>query len=178
MSVDIIAIGVFILLVVLIYFGITIYKSRKRIYRYLRIYKRLIVDKKGKFISFKESINSMDIPIIKVTIKDKVYPFLIDTGASVSYINAEFFMDYAELVTTLELEHSFISISGEKKDTKACTVPFSIRGIKFNEEVFSAINIPYISKEYGNIHLGGILGMDFLRKHKCIIDLDELVIYI
>lgn len=165
-----------IVVVIFIELGITIYKVRRELWRHLRIYKSVIIEKKGRFISFKNSI--VDLPIVKVIIKNKTYSFIVDTGATNNHLNSDLFDDYAEIVTVLNNSEVSINAAGTELVSKKCSVPFSIRGKEFISEEFLPIALPTITKGDRALVIGGILGIGFIKKYKWILDLDRCIIFI
>lgn len=129
-------------------------------------------------MSFRETLDLTDLPIVTFKHKGKKINFLLDTGASNSVINKSV-LEHMDYTNTGKFENIY-GIDGTIQD-KAQYVNFDIeyKDTNFNED-FQAIDL---SKAFGNIkadkgvNLHGILGNSFLSKYRYIIDFNELVAY-
>lgn len=128
-------------------------------------------------MSFRETLDLTELPIVTFKNNDKKFNFLLDTGSSDSIINKSI---------VKELTHSPTG----KKDT--------IYGIEGNKEVVDIINIEisYRDRVYEDnfyakdldsafaklktsfgVNLHGILGNSFFQKYRYVINFEELVAY-
>ena len=125
------------------------------------------------------SINSIDnmpfgnkgLVIVNIPINGKNERFLVDTGSSLSYISTEFLKDkrcfnlnqrtasYASAATVVEF-----------KTTK-------VKVVIFDETYYLNTMSLYALNKSIDFPVIGILGSDFLRKNKLIIDYNKRIIY-
>lgn len=129
-------------------------------------------------MSFRETLDLTDLPIVTFKHKGKKINFLLDTGAANSIINKSVLkhMDY----TSTGRFETIYGIDGVTQD-KAEYVNFDVeyKDANFNED-FQAVDM---SRAFGNIksehgvNLHGIIGNSFLSKYRYIIDFNELVAY-
>lgn len=132
---------------------------------------------RGK-ISLKESLDLAEIPIVTFLEGDTKLNFLLDTGSSDSHISTS----AAKMLmgTPVETDYSYTSSNG------SCTVSKMMdTALRYKDEEFK-VSL-YINegldesfetvKSNCGVQLHGILGSDFLREHKYIMDFAELVAY-
>ena len=124
-------------------------------------------------ISLKESIpfSGEELVVIGIPINNKVEYFLIDTGSSISYIAIEF-LNNERCFKINEDEMTFAGINNDVtyKTTKVKVTIFD-ESYWFNTVSLYAIN-KVIKKP-----IIGILGSDFIRRNKLIIDYNKRMIY-
>lgn len=130
-------------------------------------------------ISFKESLDLTDLPIITFYQGSKKFNFLLDTGATSSVINRECLeslASYKELNSTSWI----MGFDGNRHKTLVVEVPLYYKNSKFtsNCQVFDMTNAFKTIKEESGVNLHGILGNDFFIKYKYIIDFKDFVAYI
>ena len=76
---------------------------------------------KGRnWMSFKESLDLVGLPIVTFKQGDKKFNFLLDTGASESVINANNVKDF--VITPLEGSGTSFGIDGERKNVNYVSV--------------------------------------------------------
>lgn len=137
-----------------------------------------IPENKQKF-NLKEFLNKAEIPAIVITINNKDYVVMIDTGSDASYLDSSV-IDLSSM-TLLGHQKEMISGTGIKESgSKVYEVPFTCGNKTFTENFtendFSVV-FGFIEQEFG-IRMCGILGTRFLMKYKCILDFDKLVFYL
>lgn len=129
-------------------------------------------------ISFKESMDLAELPIITFTNNGKKYNFLFDTGASCSSINAECLVEF-EHEETNKLGTLF-GVEGNLQDSiRYIKANLNYRNREYSEE-FQVIDLSsafsQVKANYG-VSLSGILGNSFFTKYKYVLDFDELTAY-
>lgn len=150
-----------VLLAALITAGILIYGPKKS------------VDK----ISFKETLDLTDLPIITFKHKDLKLNFLLDTGATESIINSNV-LDYCDYRELQELRN-LSGLDGIQRQTNMVKMELSYNSTVYPEDFIStdmSETFGQIKAETG-VNLHGILGSNFFQKYKYIIDFDKLVAY-
>lgn len=128
-------------------------------------------------ISFKESMDLVELPVITFYNKDKKLNFLLDTGSNISYINNSILKDISIEDTSKEIK--VIGIEGNPINTKICKIVITYKDITFTEE-FSIANLNDafdIVKQESGVQIHGILGSKFFEKYKYIIDFKTLAAY-
>ena len=130
-------------------------------------------------ISFKESLDLTDLPIITVYQGSKRFNFLIDTGATKSIFDSNQIDSLITYKDTDDISY-VMGIEGNKSIVRNISISFYRNELKFNS-TFQAVDM---SKAFKNIKqetgvsLQGILGNDFFVKYKYVIDFKEFVAYI
>lgn len=130
-------------------------------------------------MSFKESMDLVELPIITFYNNGKKLNFLLDTGANNSIINKSVIkdLDYKECTENLDT----FGIDGEVKSSMpTCTMEVKYKDNSF-EDTFTILNMDSAFrqvKEDSGVQLHGILGSLFFQKYKYVIDFKSLVAYI
>ena len=130
--------------------------------------------KKSLSLDFYQSIALTELPIITFLNNGKRYNMLVDTGSNWSYINSQ---ELESMITTKEsVSKSFVSANGGNTNCGAKhTIDFAIKGFilthDFIENDFS-MTFGNIKQETG-VNLSGIIGTDFLRKYKFVVNFEE-----
>ena len=130
----------------------------------------------GKTIkfSFINSLEGINLPLLKTEKDGYDLYFLLDTGANKNYIRQDF-LDIAEINTDtviLDEKEEFYGIDNVCHETRTCHFRFNIESHKFMEnyhviENGSALAFPTAN---GSLHVAGILGTPFLKRYKAVMD--------
>lgn len=136
------------------------------------------IDPKVGKISFRESMDLVELPIVTFVNNGKKLNFLLDTGASYSSIN-EAALEGLTYESTGEVGFG-LGIEGIiREDREYIKMNVDYRTQSYNDE-FQVIDLSQafgvIKRDYG-INLHGILGSTFFQKYKYILNFDELVAY-
>ncbi|WCF58393.1 aspartyl protease [Bacteroides phage PhiCrAssBcn14] len=142
------------------------------------IMNRRKIDPKVGRISFRESMDLVELPIVTFMNNGRKLNFLLDTGASYSSIN-EAALEGLSYVDTGETGFG-IGIEGTvKKDRGYIRMDVGYRSQSYEDD-FQVVDLSQafgmIKQEYG-INLHGILGSTFFQKYKYVLNFDELVAY-
>lgn len=128
-------------------------------------------------ISFKESMDLVELPIITFINGDKKFNFLFDTGASLSSVNQECLSTFEHKET--EQYGSVYGVDGNRQSLIYVDANLNYRG-RIYEERFQVVDLSQafgnIKQDYG-VTLHGILGNSFFQKYKYVLDFSELVAY-
>lgn len=139
--------------------------------------RKQIDDKVGK-ISFRESMDLLELPVVTFVNNGKKLNFLLDTGASYSSINER---DLNGLSYNYTGETGFgFGVEGVLQEDRG----YIRMGVKYRnkdyEEEFQVVNLnsafDIIKQEYG-VNLHGILGNSFFQKYRYVLDFDKLIAY-
>lgn len=134
-------------------------------------------DKKKNRISFKESLDLTDLPVITLKQGNKKVNFLLDTGSTKSVI-------LPSVVETLEHEDTdevgtIYGMEGNAIETKYVNIDLMYNYITYNEK-FQIVDMSAAFdniKQSTGVNIHGILGNSFFEKYGYVIDFQELVAY-
>lgn len=128
-------------------------------------------------MSFRETMDLCDLPIVTFINNGNKFNFLLDTGANKSVINTEILqsMSYKETNNS----GNIYGLDGKRYETSYVNVLLNYRGKEYEEE-FQVLDM---SAPFGNlkndfgINVHGILSSSFFEKYRYILDYNELVAY-
>ena len=128
-------------------------------------------------MSFRETMDLCELPIVTFINNGKKLNFLLDTGASKSVIHS----GALEGLTYRDTNKSgdIYGIDGKRRDASFINMSIEYKGKDYNEEFQSIdMSIPFsnLKADFG-VNLHGILSSTFFQKYKYILDFDELVAY-
>lgn len=129
-------------------------------------------------VSFMEGLNLTGLPVVTLFNNNRAFNFVLDTGSYHSIINEEvlkhceheksdIMADLAGIDGVIHKDQKIVHMTLQYKDKNlpAKFIVSDLSGV-FNQ----------IKKETG-VHLHGLLGSDFFRENKYIIDYKEMVAY-
>lgn len=126
--------------------------------------------------SVRNSLSEVGLPFIQLEIMGKTYGFIVDTGSNVNLISSELKDELTHSITSAG-KLSTLGVGGDSEN-ELYEVPYSIEGMVFSalfgtqKDTFQAFE-----KEYG-IKVGGLLGTEFMIRHRVIVDFSEGMIYL
>ena len=128
-------------------------------------------------MSFMETMNLCELPIVTFMNNGKKLNFLLDTGASKSVIHS----GALEGLTYKSINKSgdVYGMDGKRKDVSFINMSIEYRGKDYNEEFQSIdMSVPFsnLKADFG-VNLLGILSSTFFQKYKYVLNFDELVAY-
>lgn len=135
-------------------------------------------DKNVDKISFKETFDLLNAPVISFMYGNRKLHFLLDTGSSLSHIKPCIVESLN--ISKKDVNGNIISANGVISSNSTCTIP-----LKYKEKEYTANfiitqeiedSLELLKKEY-NINIHGILGCDFFDKYNYVIDFKELIAY-
>lgn len=135
-------------------------------------------------ISFKESMDLVNLPIITVMIKGKKLNLLLDTGSDISHLNSNVldYLKYNKTDTAIILNNNTVEVmgmEGNKTLSSMCKLHFKYKNRQFNDE-FSLVDLTSafsIVKQESGVQIHGILGNKFFEKYKYVLDFKDLIAY-
>lgn len=135
------------------------------------------ITKREVCISFKESLDLTDLPIITMENDGNKFHFLLDTGSNLNHISTH----CAELFDgeVLNTGSSIMGIDGNSTVYRNAKVTLSYNNYKFEDE-FTLTDLEQAFKsvkESCGIEIHGILGSNFFKKYGYILDFNELKFY-
>ena len=131
-------------------------------------------------ISFKETMDLLNIPIITFVCNEKKLHFLLDSGSSYSHISPEAVNYIGGKLENIGEDVQTVGAGGMLNNNKHC-----ILKLEYNKEFYDsdfivteqlAQQLEAIKKDF-NIEIHGVLGGDFLSRYDYVIDFKELVVY-
>lgn len=142
-------------------------------------YNEQLFKEKSK-ISIKEALDLLEIPVITLENNNKKFNFILDSGSSNSHISPTASKDilYNKKGT---INYSANSANGTiTNKSKVLNVDLMYKKDIFNINLIVTENLELSFKDIMNdnkIQLHGIIGSDFLIKHKYILDFADKVAY-
>ena len=129
-------------------------------------------------MSFKESMDLAELPIVTFYQDNIKLNFLLDTGSNVSYIN-ESILSAIKYTKTNESK-STIGVEGIPLHSEYCIIKISYKEKQF-EDKFSILDLNNAFdtvKQESGVQIHGILGSKFFEKYKYVLDFKDLIAYI
>ena len=126
--------------------------------------------------SIRESLSNYGLPIIQLKVMGKMRWFIVDTGSNVNLISSELKEDLVQSLTSVG-KQSTLGVGGDSEN-EIFEIPYSI-----DEKTFYALfgilvgTFQAFEEEYG-FKVSGLLGTEFMVRHKVIIDMSDCMIYI
>lgn len=145
------------------------------------LFDRTKPNKVSDAFSFRESMDIVELPVIAMNNNGKRYRFIIDSGANGCHIDSRI-LDELDIEDTINKSGDSVVAVGSglmEASSKTAQIKFSLNNyvfsIPFSVENMSAA-FDYIKKSDGmTIH--GILGSNFLRANKWVLDFSEYIAY-
>lgn len=156
-------IGVICMVLVVGFIANTIMDSRKK-------------DKQDR-MSFKESMDLVDLPVITFYNEGKKFNFLLDTGATKSVIDSNVLSDFHH--EKIDSTGVLWGMEGNTINVSYIKASLSYKD-KFYEEDFQVVDM---SDSFGKVKaesgvtLSGILGNSFFVKYQYVLDFNSLIAY-
>lgn len=137
------------------------------------------IRKERNRISIKESLDLTQLPIVTFQEGNLKLNFLLDSGSTHSYISES--CAKTLLGTPIDIEDfSYHTSTGTDTVSKMIEALLVHRDKEFKVDLLinNSLDTTFeeVKSECG-VQLHGILGSDFLKKHKYILDFSELVVY-
>lgn len=136
------------------------------------------IDNKNS-ISFMETFNLTEMPIVTFLAGDSKINFLLDTGSTQSFISKE----ASRLVTGTEMMCGMNLISAQGAEGLTCkvidtTLTYKDRDYEVRLFVNKGLDATFNEmKSSKGVNLHGVLGADFLDKHSYIVDFEKYLAY-
>ena len=129
-------------------------------------------------MSFRESMDLVELPVVTFYNGDTKLNFLLDTGSNVSYINSSIIPLLVHEKTDKEM--NTIGIEGNKVSNQFCKMSVTYKNQVFEEEFSIAdLNEAFsVVKQESGVQIHGILGSKFFERYKYVLDFKELIAYI
>lgn len=128
-------------------------------------------------MSFKETLDLTELPIVTFKQGEKKLNFLLDTGATNSVINKSV-VDEFEFVPT-KFKDTIYGADGNSDHVDIVEMTITYKEKQFTDLFYSwDLDGAFgnLKQKYG-VNLHGVIGSSFFQKYKYVIDFDELVAY-
>lgn len=128
-------------------------------------------------MSFKESLDLTNLPVVTFMNGDKKINFLLDTGSDASYINHSVLSNYN--YTKSDYKTTFVGSSGEEVNSNSCYMNITYNDYLFAIELSIANldDVLNMIKARDGVNIHGILGSIFLQEHKYVLDFNSSIAY-
>lgn len=130
-------------------------------------------------ISFKESLDLTDLPVITFIYGPEKLHFLLDSGANKSVLDERVFNTLNIPLKEDAASMPMYGIEGTPTETKICSMTISYKEQDFTSD-FCVIDLSAAFdnvKNESGVTIHGILGNSFFTKYKYVLDFDKLVAY-
>lgn len=129
-------------------------------------------------ISFKESMDLTELPVVTFYNNDQKLNFLLDTGSNDSHINRSILPNLKHEM--LHYQKNLIGVEGNLSECLFCNMAITYKDQKFEgdfsvtelDDAFNAI------KQESGVQIHGILGSKFFQKYRYVLDFSSLIAYL
>lgn len=130
-------------------------------------------------MSFMESMNLVNLPVVTFFQGDKRFNFLLDTGSNRSVIDKGVLKNIKHTITNNPELSNIMGMDGILHQTQSCEITLYYKDREYTyeyivqdmKEAFASI------KQSSGVTLHGIIGSSFFNKFKYVLDFDELIAY-
>lgn len=128
-------------------------------------------------MSFQNSMDLAELPVVTFRQGDKKINFLLDTGSNNCVIDSNILKNIDHKM--LNIETNILGIEGNAQKTGVCTIKMTYKDKEYEypyviQDMSAAFDS--IKKETG-VTVNGMLGSKFFNKFKYVLDFDELIAY-
>lgn len=141
-------------------------------------YKLNILRKENSGMSFKESMDLTNLPIVTFLSNGIKLHFLLDTGSDFSHISKSM-LPKLKYERFKQGDMEFIGVEGNKRISEAVSLGISYKNRGY-QNLFYASDLEEafdIVKDTTGVQIHGILGSIFFQEFKYVIDFEELIAY-
>lgn len=127
--------------------------------------------------SFRKGFSAPDIPVVTVTVGSKKLNFVVDTGSDNNVINSAILSRVEHRKVKGELSH--ITGIGGTKEVETCTITFECGGDKYTSDFLAHDLTEAFDVIFDNhgVRLHGMLGSNFLKDNKVVLDFENFSLY-
>lgn len=142
---------------------------KKIIHKFLNIY--------PDAMSFQNSMDLAELPVVTFRQGDKKINFLLDTGSNNCIIDSNILKNIDHKM--LDVETNILGLEGNAQKTGVCTIKMTYKDKEYEypyviQDMSAAFDS--IKKETG-VTVNGMLGSKFFNEFKYVLDFDELIAY-
>lgn len=128
-------------------------------------------------MSFREGLNLTGFPVVTFINNDRVFNFLLDTGSNVSLIDEGVLKHLKHEEDSSEVE--LFGLDGIERTGKCVVSYLTYEDVSYKAQFFVTNLAPtfYRIKQEHGVTLHGILGSDFFKAYKYVLDFNKLIAY-
>lgn len=128
-------------------------------------------------MSFQNSMDLAELPVVTFRQGDKKINFLLDTGSNNCIIDSNILKNIDHKM--LDVETNILGLEGNAQKTGVCTIKMTYKDKEYEypyviQDMSAAFDS--IKKETG-VTVNGMLGSKFFNEFKYVLDFDELIAY-
>lgn len=128
-------------------------------------------------MSFQNSMDLAELPVVTFRQGDKKINFLLDTGSNNCVIDSNILKSIDHKM--LDVETNILGLEGNAQKTGVCTIKMSYKDKEYEypyviQDMSAAFDS--IKKETG-VTVNGMLGSKFFNEFKYVLDFDEFIAY-
>lgn len=128
-------------------------------------------------MSFQNSMDLAELPVVTFRQGDKKINFLLDTGSNNCVIDSNILKSIDHKM--LDVETNILGLEGNAQKTRVCIIKMSYKDKEYEypyviQDMSAAFDS--IKKETG-VTVNGMLGSKFFNEFKYVLDFDELIAY-
>ena len=129
-------------------------------------------------MSFKESLDLIELPIVTFYQGDKKLNFMLDSGSNLSIIDINAVNNLKLKYVKLNKVNGILGINGETRDAGFVNMKFYYKHLKFDYD-FQYLDLSNVvnSLKQDGVTIHGILGNQFFVKYKYVLDFNDLIAY-
>lgn len=135
------------------------------------------IKRNNRKMSFKESMDLAEMPVVTFYQGDKKFNFLLDTGSNLSHISAE----AAKELNGENFEaKTKVSGIGTGETNGLCKTTLTYKGVNYDIDLCITDHLTEAFTEIKNttgVQVHGLMGNQFFQQHKYVLDFEELVAY-
>lgn len=135
------------------------------------------IKKNNRKMSFRESMDLAELPVVTFYQGDKKFNFLLDTGSNYSHISKE---AAEEIQGNLIDAQAKVSGIGEGQTSHVCKTVLTYKGANYDIDlcVTDRLSDAFAEiKTSTGVQVHGLIGNQFFQQHKYVLDFEELVAY-
>ena len=142
-----------------------------------KLINKIFKPQKYNIMSFQNSIDLAELPVVTFYQGKKKINFLLDTGSNNCVIDSNVLKSIKH--TMLDMKTNLYGLEGNAQEVNFCTIKMSYKDKEYEypftvQDMSAAFGA--IKKETG-VTINGMLGSKFFNEYKYVLDFDELIAY-
>ncbi len=142
-----------------------------------KLINKIFKPQKHNIMSFQNSIDLAELPVVTFYQGRKKINFLLDTGSNNCVIDSNVLKSIKH--TMLDMKTNIYGLEGNAQESNICSIKMSYKDKSYEypftvQDMSAAFST--IKKETG-VTINGMLGSKFFNEYKYVLDFDELIAY-
>lgn len=137
--------------------------------------------KKYSTMSFRESLDLVDVPIVTFYEGDSKLNFLLDTGSTCSYISSEASKILKQSPVKTGISSTVTAIGKSLEEVQTIEAMLKYKDNLYPQDLIVSKNLDQsfkeMRKDYG-VQLHGILGSNFFNTYNYVLDFKDMIAYV